>query len=55
MEEPLLVWNDAVKNIWNPPQWLSFVPYQLNIEIGIKLLEKNYIDAALTYFQACLK
>jgi hypothetical protein len=38
MENLLLTWNDIIKNIWNLPNRFIFIPYEINIEIGIKLL-----------------
>jgi hypothetical protein len=55
IEAPLLIWNNMISNLWNPPQYFTFIPYELNIEIAIKLLQFEQTESALKYFEVCVK
>ena len=50
IEAPLLIWNNMIGNLWNPPQYFTFIPYELNIEIAIKLLQFEQTESVLNYF-----
>jgi hypothetical protein len=55
IETPLLIWNNMIGNLWNPPHYFIFVPYELNIEVAIKLLQLEQTENALNYFDTCIK